>query len=73
MVAQGGFDRIVYFNDHNCGTLGSFAHNFHMGEIMVKGTKGAKVKVFLQGLQVYDMCHLCVGLWLKILYFKYPI
>jgi len=56
VVAQGGFD------DHNCRTLGSFADNFHMGEIMVKRAKGAKVKVIFQGLLAYDMCHLCVGL-----------
>ncbi len=62
MVAQRWFDGIIYFNDHNCGTLGSFAHNFHMGEIIVKRAKGAKVKVILQGLQTYDTCHLCVGL-----------
>ncbi len=44
-----------------------------MGEIMVKGAKGAKVKVLFQGLPTYDMCHVCVGLWLNVLYFEYPI
>jgi hypothetical protein len=44
-----------------------------MGETMVKGAKGAKVKVIFQGLPAYDMCHLCIGLWLKFFNFEYPI
>ncbi len=32
-----------------------------LGEIMVKGAKGAKVKVFFQGLPC-DTCHFCIGL-----------
>jgi hypothetical protein len=31
-----------------------------MGENMVKGAKGAKVKIFFQGLHM--VCHFCVGL-----------
>jgi hypothetical protein len=73
VVAQGGFDGIIYFNDHNCGTLRSFAHNLHMGEIMVKGANGAEVKVLFQGLQVYDTCHLCVDLKFGILNISFNI